>query len=312
MKDAPVRSIDCLIIGGGPAGLTAAIYLARFHLETLVIDRGGGRARMIPCTHNHAGFPGGISGNDLIDRMAAQASSFGARIEMGEVTQLAGAEGDSAGGFIATIGGEALHARTVLLATGVRNIAPAMPADLHDRALACGLLRYCPVCDGFEITDRRIAVIGTGAHGAREAIFVRGFTRDVSLIAERGPHLLSPEDRAALIAAEVAIIDGPIAGYAIRHEQIALSVAAGDLAFDSIYPALGSIVHADLGIAAGARATDQQCLIVDEHQRTSIPNLYAAGDVVIGLDQISNAMGQAGVAATTIRNDLAARMPILR
>ncbi len=304
--------IDCLIIGGGPAGLTAAIYLARFHLDTLVVDRGGARARMIPRTHNHAGFPEGISGNDLVDRMAAQARKFGARIVIGEVSHLSLAPGDRPGGLTATLEGQEVRARAVLLATGVTNIAPAMPQELHDDALRRGLLRYCPVCDGFEVTDKRVGVIGTGEHGACEAIFLRGFTRDVTLIAERGTHDLSAKDRADLDAAGVVLIDGPIGGYAVRHDRMMLSVPGGEIAFDSVYPALGSVIHSDLGIAAGATTSDQGCLIVDAHQRTSIPYLYAAGDVVIGLDQISNAMGQAGVAATTIRNDLAENSVLLR
>src|SRR3546814_1255730 len=78
---------DCLIIGGGPAGLTAAIYLARFHLEVKVVDAGMSRASLIPCTRNHAGFPDGITGQELIDRMRAQAQKYGVSIESGRVTR---------------------------------------------------------------------------------------------------------------------------------------------------------------------------------------------------------------------------------
>ena len=79
----------------------------------------------------------------------------------------------------------------------------------------------------------------------------------------------------------------------------------GDRAFDSVYPAMGSVIRSELAVELGADATEDGCLAVDEHQRTSLPGLYAAGDVARGLDQISHAMGEAGVAATTIRNDLA-------
>jgi thioredoxin reductase (NADPH) len=84
------------------------------------------------------------------------------------------------------------------------------------------------------------------------------------------------------------------------------------MAFDSIYPALGSRIRSDLAVAAGAAATEDGCLEVDDHQRTSIPGLFAAGDVVKGLDQINNAMGQAGVASTTIRNMLSEQRAIWR
>src|SRR3546814_6896301 len=92
---------DCLIIGGGPAGLTAAIYLARFHLEVKVVDAGKSRASLIPCTRNHAGFPDGISGEQLIARMTAQAQKYGASIETARVTRLDPIEG----GFQAEWGG---------------------------------------------------------------------------------------------------------------------------------------------------------------------------------------------------------------
>ena len=91
-----------------------------------------------------------------------------------------------------------------------------------------------------------------------------------------------------------------------------VTTPSGALRFDSVYPALGSTIRSSLAVAAGARATADGCLEVDDHQRTSIPGLFAAGDVVKGLDQISHAMGEAGVAATTIRNLLDERSPIRR
>src|SRR5204863_5766480 len=80
--------LDCLIIGGGPAGLTAAIYLARFHLDILVVDGGKSRAAWIPCTRNHAGYPDGIAGRELLERMRAQAQKYGAKIKTEQVTKL--------------------------------------------------------------------------------------------------------------------------------------------------------------------------------------------------------------------------------
>src|SRR5512144_3073982 len=113
--DEPI--LDCLIVGGGPAGLTAAIYLARFHLDVLVGAGGKSRASLIPCTRNHAGYPDGIKGTELLERMRDQACKYGAKIETEYVTRL---ERDKQSGlFTATWGSGCAVARSVLLATGV-------------------------------------------------------------------------------------------------------------------------------------------------------------------------------------------------
>ncbi len=298
---------DCLVVGGGPAGLTAAIYLTRYHLDIKVVDAGKSRASWIPLSHNHAGFPDGISGTELLERMRQQAQRYGASIETGRVTRLDRIEG----GFRAEWGSGAVTARTVLLATGVTNRRPPMDEAEHDAALARGLIRYCPICDGFEVTDKRVAVVGTGARGVAEAVFLRGYSEDVTLIAPDGPHALEDAALARLAEFGVAVRDGP-AEIAIAGECIAVATPAGSLQFDTLYPALGSDTHTELAAQVGAQIKDGDCVLVDDHQRTNVPGFYAAGDVVIGLDQISHAMGEGGVAATTIRNDLAAQRPVLR
>jgi thioredoxin reductase (NADPH) len=298
---------DCIIIGAGPAGLTAAIYLARFHLSIRMFDCGSSRAALIPRTNNHAGFPEGISGKELLQRMREQAAKFGAWREEAEVTRIEPLDA----GFAVHAGDLRFEARTVLLATGVVNNRPDMQPDLHDAALARGLIRYCPICDGYEVTDRRIGVIGTGGHGAREALFLRGYSRDVTLIAP-GEHELHDACTGELDMAGIVRLDGPCGGYAIEGDRIALDTPQGRMAFDTIYPALGSHIRSGLAVEAGARAAKDGCLEVDAHQRTSLPGLFAAGDVAKGLDQISHAMGEAGVAATTIRNLLDEQHPIRR
>jgi thioredoxin reductase (NADPH) len=298
---------DCLVIGGGPAGLTAAIYLTRYHLSIRVVDAGKSRASLIPCTHNHAGYPGGISGKELIARMTEQAQMYGAAIVTGRVTRLDRIDG----GFRAEWGEGSVMARTVLIATGVTNRRPPMDEDLHDAALAKGLIRYCPVCDGYEVTDRRVGVIGSGGRGVAEAVFLRGFTADITLIAPDRAHELDADDQARLAEFGIEAVDGPCQAVAAHDECIVVDTAEGHYTFDSVYPALGSDTHVELALQVGA-TLEEGVLVVDSHQRTSVPGLYAAGDVVLGLDQISHAMGEGGVAATTIRNDLAKERPILR
>jgi thioredoxin reductase (NADPH) len=301
--------LDCLVIGGGPAGLTAAIYLARFHLNVRLIDAGQSRVTWIPRTHNHAGYPGGIKGTDLLDLMRTQAAEFGVTAEHGLVEHLERRGDDFAARLTS---GETVEARTVLLATGVVNKQPPISPELHDVAMARGLIRYCPICDGYEVTDKRVGVIGKSSHGFKEAAFLRTYTRDVTLIAPDQDTELSDEENAKLRALGIRAVAGPCASLRIEGERIIAPTPEGELAFDSIYPALGSVIRSELAMALGAEGSSDGCLVVDDHQRTSVPGLYAAGDVVKGLDQISHAMGEGGVAATTLRNDLADRRELAR
>ena len=300
---------DCIIVGAGPAGLTAAIYLARYYLTIRMFDCGTSRASWIPTSHNHAGFPDGINGEELLERMREQAAKYGALREPRRVTELR-RDGEH---FTVCCDDEEYRARTVLLATGVVNNRPeGIDDQLHDEALSRGLIRYCPVCDGYEVTDKRVAVIGTSDHGTAEAQFIRTYTADLTLVSPQGDHDLSEQCSRTLDDAEITRVAGPCGGYAIENGQLAFDTAEGRMAFDSVYPALGSVIRSGLAVSAGAKVSEDGCIVVDDHLETSVPGLFAAGDVVIGLDQISHAMGQAGVAATTIRNHLAERKPLRR
>lgn len=303
------ETIDCLIIGGGPAGLTAAIYLARFRLSIRVVDAGNSRVSWIPCSHNHAGYPDGIEGKELLRLMTEQAQKYGAGIERGRVTRLS-QDGDL---FEAEWGSGCARARSVLLATGVTNRRPPMDEAVHDEALARGLIRYCPICDGYEVTDKRVGVIGDDSHGVDEAIFMRSYTRDVTLIAPDAAHRkLDAQDWGRLQQFDIAAIDGPLNGARLEGDEIVLVTGTGEYSFDTVYPALGSDIHSGLAQMVGVQLSGDGCITVDSHQRCSLDGVYAAGDVVKGLDQISHAMGEGGVAATAIRNDLAAKSPLLR
>ncbi|WP_114228901.1 MULTISPECIES: NAD(P)/FAD-dependent oxidoreductase [Sphingomonas] len=300
--------LDCLIIGGGPAGLTAAIYLSRFHLDIVVVDEGNSRASWIPCSHNHAGYPDGIAGSELLRLMREQAQKYGTRVENGRVHRL-DREGDL---FSADWGAGPVQARTVLLATGLTNRKPPMDMELHDDAMARGLIRYCPICDGYEVTDKRVGIIGSGKNGVGEALFLRSFTADVTLIAPDKALDVATDDRRKLEEAGVTLVNGPAEAIGVTGDCITVDSAAGLMTFDSIYPALGSDTHTQLAEMIGAKLADDGCVLCDEKMRSSVEGFYAAGDVVHGLDQISHAMGEGGQAATTIRNDLAEKRPLLR
>jgi thioredoxin reductase (NADPH) len=147
-------------------------------------------------------------------------------------------------------------------------------------------------------------VIGSDSHGVAEALFLRSYTAAITLIAPDKALNLKAEDYDRLKAAGIDCVDGPAQAVAIPDGCIVVETADGTHTFDSIYPALGSDMHTQLAEMVGAGLSKDGCVVVDSHMRTNVPGLYCAGDVVIGLDQISHAMGQGGVAATTIRNDL--------
>lgn len=307
-EEALAAPLDCLVIGGGPAGITAAIYLARFHLKVRVVDAGDSRILWIPRTHNHAGYPDGVPGKELLDAMVEQARRYDVPIERGRVMRVERQDGV----FVTDWGNGPVAARTILIATGIQNRRPQCDEALHDTALMGGQLRYCPVCDGYEVTDKRVGVIGTGGRGIAEALFLRSYTADVTVIESDGPIDLDGEDRERAADAGLVLVDGPATIEAIEDGKLIVRTAQGPLQFDSVYPALGSDSNNTIAHALGAELANDACVVVDARQRTTVPGLYAAGDIVQGLDQISHAMGEGGVAATTIRNDLSRQVPLLR
>ena len=292
--------LDCLIVGGGPAGMTAAIYLARYRRKTLLVDANDSRAAWIPRSHNHAGFPEGINGVELLARMSAQAREYGAVVERGHIQRVDRADG----GFRAEVNGREVIARTVLLATGVVNRRPAMDPVAHDRAMARGHLRYCPVCDGYEVIDKRIGVLGADGHGVAEALFLRTYSEDITLLPARFAEV-GPEDRKRLSDLGIKLVEPRVHQLRTGERCIEAELADGtSLRFDTLYAALGSDARTELGVALGCAMSNGGCLVVDAHQASSVPGVYVAGDVVEGLDQISVAMGHAAIAATAIHNHL--------
>lgn len=291
--------IDCLVVGAGPAGLTAAIYLGRFRRRFRVIDSGASRAARIPLSRNHPGFPDGVRGRDLLARMRQQAERYGAEIAAGRVVSLEPTER----GFRLSLDDGKIFARTVLLATGIVDVEPELPG--LQAAVARGLVRICPVCDGYETLGRRVGVIGRDPHAAREALFMKTWTDDVSLIwAGKVP---PPEpERTSLSTAGVEVLEAPIDSVVLESDRIAAVCFGpeGPRRFDALYSALGVRPRIRLARTAGAELDESGRLVVSEHQETSVRGLFAAGDVVRGLNQISTAEGEGAIAATAIHNRL--------
>jgi len=303
MADSGNGCLDCVIVGGGPAGLTAALYLARFNRDFLVVDAGDPRAAWIPTSHNIPVFAEGISGHEILARQRAHAERYGARILSGTVMAARRVEDWFELSVVAEDGVRTLAARRVLLATGACDVEPDLP-DLPN-AVQRGLVRYCPICDGYEARGRKIAVIGYGDRGLAEAVFVaRTYSRDVTLLTLGQGLELDAEEHQTIKQFNIKVIHDPISTLDVEGDRItAMRTGSGEEhRFDVLYSALGLTLRSELGISLGAEHDEAGALVVDDHNRTSVPGLYAAGGVVRGLDQIVVAMGHAAVAATDIHN----------
>lgn len=288
---------DVLIIGAGPAGLTAATYLARFRRRVLVADGGASRACWIPLSHNLPGFPHGITGEAILKRMTEQAMEFDAVIEPGRVETLARTDD----GFTARFNGREVHARAVLLATGVTDHHPDLPGV--ERAIERALVRICPICDGYEAIDKAVSIIGADDGGVREAAFLRTYSDRVTLIHVGPPGMLTKEDELHRLG--IDLVRASIDDVRLEGDRVtALSWGGTFRAFDLVYSALGTTPNAASAESLGARLSEDGRLVVDVHQATSIAGLYAAGDVVRGLNQIAVAGAEAAIAATAIHNAL--------
>jgi len=292
--------LDCLIIGGGPGGLTAATYLARFRRRTALIDAGESRARWIPASHNCPGFPFGVAGNELLARFRTHAAEYG--VEPVEA-RVEGLERNGQA-FIATAGGRQWHARKVILATGAKDRLPGFEG-IED-AIARGVVRLCAVCDGYEASDDAIAVFAPAEQAISHAGFLRSFSSDVTAIDSSGSDCSDPE---LLAMAEVAGVTLRSTPTRMVLEDGACLVEFADAEpgrFDTIYPVLGAENGSGLAVALGARVDEEDALVVDDHLQTSVPGLYAIGDVVSALNQIAVAVGHAAIAATAVHRALPA------
>jgi thioredoxin reductase (NADPH) len=192
-----------------------------------------------------------------------------------------------------------------LLATGVIENKPPVP-HLAD-AVKRGLIRTCPICDGYEAIGKRVAVLGIGEHAAAEALFLRTYSDQISLLLPAyGADILSAETRRSLQSAAVIVSHVTIGAVALDDDGVvALEVEDGKIhRFDLVYSAFGTTSQSQLANGLQARADSSGRLLVNEHQLTSVEGLYAAGDVVRGLNQISVADGEAAIAATAIHNAL--------
>lgn len=300
MGDDGIQSTDCLIIGGGPAGLTAAIYLARFRRNAILFDADASRASLIPASHNYPGFTEGIAGSQFLDILRKQAEHYGATLRHGEINYL---EKSVEGDFLATVGSEVITARTVLMATGIVDETPSLPG--MPQFIYNGMVRFCPICDGYETMDKRVGVIGPLSRVIPKILFLRTYTPDLVMLATDKDIRCSDADLEKLHNAGLKLPSEPVADVVMSGEKLTAYMASGAaIELDILYPAMGAYIRSELAVTAGAKVNEDGCLITDNHQCTSVPGLYAAGDITLDLSQISVATGQAAIAATAIHNSL--------
>lgn len=287
---------QAIIIGGGPAGLSGACYLGRFRRPCIILDGRASRARWIPKSHNTPGFPTGVSGEELLARLRDQATRYGSKIIADDVLAVT----RNHQGFTVQGARDQYRSNYVMLATGVKDNLPKLVGT--EEAICRGLLRICPICDAFEIIDKHVGVLGTGDHAVREAEFLRTYTERITFL-NIGKHSAALQSRieAGGISYRCARLETVVfhdGGVTVRDNT------GNSLEFQTIYSALGCHPMNQLAAQLGAKCDEQGALTVNAHQETSIQGLYAAGDVVRGVNQIVVAAAEAAIAATDIHNKL--------
>jgi thioredoxin reductase (NADPH) len=211
-------------------------------------------------------------------------------------------ERNGEGGFVLHLEGGTVNARTVLLATGIVDNQPDLP-NVRE-IIRRGHVRLCPVCDGFEVAGKSVGVLGPAQHATAKALFLSSFTSQLMVLPTDAAELPQAEcERLQSMGIECAadrVIDLEFEG----EEIVVLRASGARTDVEVLYPALGCEVRSQLASALGADCDENGYLRVDAHQRTSVPGLYAAGDVVSELNQIAVACGHAAIAATDIYNHL--------
>jgi thioredoxin reductase (NADPH) len=298
---------DLLIIGAGPAGLTAAIYAERSGLKSVVIEKAniGGQVAITPIVENYPGFTK-IAGKTLMDMMAQQAIQYTEIHEGEEVLKI----NKSGGIFDIKTNKTSYSANAILIATGAESKKLDVPGEKQFQGKG---VSYCAACDGYFFKDsKKVVVVGGGNTAATEALYLKNIGVDVTLIHRRDKlraesflqKSLSDNKITILWKSEVKEILGDklVTGIIIENSN---DKSTKTLQIDGVFIAIGYVPNNDLAKKLGIAVDDEEGYIkIDSSHRTNINGIYAAGDITGGVKQIVTAVGQGAVAAMTIFEDI--------
>lgn len=265
---------DCLIIGGGPAGLSAAIYMGRFLRNVLVLDEGRGRSTFAQVNDNYLGFPDGISARELRDLGRQQAQRFGAQFLHCRVDRMR--KGPS--GLIASTDAGVYSGKTVILCTGVQDVWPSIPCiyDYVGKSLF-----WCIVCDGFRAAGKRVVLFGNDDEAATTACQFLAYTDKVTFITAPGQTNCSDEKVKEMRCHKIELIEGVPEAVEGPPDDIQSVVLADGrhVAADIMFSLLGCRPNNRLALQLGLECSRGGYVKVDEEGYTSVPGVFAAGDL---------------------------------
>ena len=291
---------EIAVVGGGPAGLTTALYGARLGHETVLIDRGGGRAAMMADTHNVIGVTEEVSGNELLATGRDQVQSYGGAFERDFVTDVVETED---GRFRLSTNDAEFLAERVVLATGFSDERPDPPLPRNAKGL-----HWCLHCDAYMFVDEPVYVMGHGEAAAHVAMIMLNMTDDVDLLTRGAEPTWSEETAAQLEAHPVDVVHEDIAG--IENDPDSGWLEAMEFEggarreYRGGFPMYGSDYNTALAEGLGCDLTDGGEVDVDDHGRTSVDGVYAVGDVTPGHNQVPVALGQGAKAGIALHKGL--------
>ena len=298
-KKPAVASYDCIIIGSGPAGLSAAIYMARSRRTTMVIDAGRGRTKWNQLNENYFGFPNGIRAAELVKRGRKQAERFGTEFCAGEVRDITRQDDCSFHISLDAPNQSTLRARSLIFATGVTDVWPSFPNV--ERYVGKSLF-WCIACDGFKVCGSRVVVLGNTDAAAATALQLLNYTDHVTFLCSDEKCDVSTEKQAQLKDHDIPICFGRIERARGKGGTLQMLELSGGLhlELDYLFSELGQVPNSQLAARLGINLVERGCIKVDEEQKTNVPGVFAAGDVTnLPAQQVASAVHQGALAATS-------------